>query len=310
MGRRSFSVAALLLVSFFLPQDEAAAQARAKKKIVIDTEEGEEKTVTLSFPGGSVGEYVSILREQDEDVNIVTNGQVESVAMGAVSLKRVSLQTALELIQATAGEGNVVAVRSLKQAESGGQVYVLSPARGPVRMQVAEAAIGAIVEQPVKKRLQVFSLRKLTRAAPRFAFAPPARDGGADSDAQKAVAEHAQKVAEKHSQDVITTVLTAVETALEFQDPAASDKAVIKFHTDSGLLLAQGTEEQIDLIREVLDMLAVEGPQEVQAIAWADPDPGVVAELRDTINRLTEELAKLRAEVEQLKTHTEGEKKR
>ncbi|HVR74571.1 MAG TPA: hypothetical protein VMT52_09575 [Planctomycetota bacterium] len=313
MGRRSLPLAAILLVSLFLPQDEAAAQATAKKRRVTDSEVGDDKTVTLSFSGGTVRDYIDLLRAQDEYVNIVASGQVESVEMGAVSLKRVSLQTALELIQATAGEGSSVMVRSLGRSEAGGNVYVLSP-RGSVRPQGAEGAIGSIVEQAVAtpKSLQVFSLRKLTRAVPGFAFAPPAPGRGADDDARRAAAVHAQKVAEEHTQRVITTVLTALETALDFQDPSSKDRAVIKFHTDSGLLLAQGTEEQINLIREVLDMLAVGGPEEAQAlpILGLEMDPNVVAELRDSIVRLTDEVAKLRAEVEQLKASPEGEKKR
>ena len=62
-------------------------------------------TVTVDFPGGTVGQYVQLLKQASgrNAVNVVMSRAATEVQIGTISMREVSLYTALSAIQSAAG---------------------------------------------------------------------------------------------------------------------------------------------------------------------------------------------------------------
>jgi hypothetical protein len=225
--------------------------------------EPEASGIAVDFAGGTVAEYLATLKEREDDVNVVLDPEAAGIAMPPVSLKKVSVDTAIHLIQETAAarEGRVY-IQVVNQG-GGNPAFVVSvqaPRAVPVAFPPRSPGPGQPGAAPEGKQLHVSSLREIMDAA------------AGDSSAVKA-----------------ETVLTAIDAALGIQDPEQKDKPVVKFHADSCLLIVRGTQEQIHTVEQVLG--------EISRPQRAVPGSNLNARLK----QLQDEIEKLKAELAELK---------
>ncbi len=227
-----------------------------------------EETISFEFPGGTLTQYAAFVQEAaGGNLNVVLDEKADEVSVPAVSLKNVSVPTALALIESSVKDGAKVNVETVRQGREGSEVYVVR-----VIKVVSKPAAPAELEAPAPpaKIFQVFALKTLLKA---------------HADGQKIVTPLACEA-----------VLTAIDTALAIQAPDAKEKPVIKYHPESGLLLVRGTEEQLGAVSQVLEQLTAPGVESpVLDATLHDGD------LLETVARLEAELEKLKAEIAELK---------
>lgn len=188
-----------------------------------------ERTIDLQFPGGTVEEYISSVRDvtrsgdSPEGLNVVIDNPraASSESLPPISLKRVRVDTAMELIEHVATSRDYrVTTRDLNP-RGGDPVYVLSSKAlsGPASRDRSEAEM----------RIEVFSIRDLA--------ATEAKKGGDDADRFR-----------------VETILTALETALSMSESPVTNEQ-LRYHPESGLVFLYGTEEQIAVVRQTLDRM-------------------------------------------------------
>ncbi len=102
-------------------------------------------------------------------------------------------------------------------------------------------------------------------------------------------------------------ILTAVETALElFGDDRA--RAEMRFHEETGLLIARGSSEQMATIHEVMDQLRESVDQEMQSRAEAEEIERIHVDamrMRDELDTCRREMDIAAREVTQSRTRSE-----
>jgi len=96
-------------------------------------------------------------------------------------------------------------------------------------------------------------------------------------------------------------VLTAIETALDLYDKAYAP-AQLRFHRESGLLIARAHPEQIQTITLILDRLSDPGARDAQALEAAEQR---MAELEDKLHQRTSELDGLHRELIEIATKSQ-----
>jgi hypothetical protein len=251
------------------------------------------RTFTLEFPGGSVADYAEAIRKTEGgDMNIVYDPTAASVELPNVNLRNVTVATAFRLLE-TLQEGKEprLSVQEVRDGSGGETVYVIrlstgkgwaapNMPKGPmptVRWQAGagnnpfEAQVYGLAQSP--KRVQVFSLKKLV-----------SRPDSDPTEEAKAQAEFAKRA------------LTAVEAVLEIDTDRPGGRApTFKYHEESGLLIVRGTNEEIDQVSQVLDALSESPIESLGGNASGQKD------LAAAVARLTDEIAKLHAEVDALK---------
>jgi hypothetical protein len=262
----------ILFVLALAPASAALAQQQPAKKSPLPAEEPGE-TLWLDFKGGSLADYAAAVKEAaGGDLNIVVDSNAQQAEMPPVSLKSVTVATALKLAQSTVlGEDIRAGVEVIREGgKSGGrdgkEVYVLrvfvKPRKGSTQLDMPAAP-------PPQKRLQVFPLKRLLQ------------DSG-----QEATTE------------ATASILQAIDTALTLDDPDSKDRPIVKFHTESGLMMVRATDEQISVVSQVLTNLSLDG---AGAGVRLDPDPNSKAMVDKEIQDLREEIKKLAAEIAKLK---------
>jgi hypothetical protein len=168
--------------------------------------------IDLSFPGGTVIDYVSALRKAAGEANIVVDPEAIRVAMPAVALRHVSVPAALEVLKG----------RSFNDGLSF------------VQLDVAHAPSFSPEERPT--------------------YLVQARSGGVPRVAARPTQTMVWTVARLLGEDLTSRkLLSAVETAVEVAGP--EPRPDVRFHEESGLLIARGDDAQIDAIAAVIEQL-------------------------------------------------------
>jgi hypothetical protein len=188
--------------------------------------------VTVDFPGGSVSDYVTALRKAagTQSANIVLSARAASVDLPPLSLRSVTLITALNAIRfvAPAPPGTTWTVQGIGHGVQNDGELANAPAFvvsvDAANMSPFPGGVMPPTNPGPDRTLHVFSMRDLT-AVPGAAIAP-------------------------------RTVLTAIDAALQMEDDRGVEHANIQFHEDSGLLLVRGTKAQIQAVQDVVNELA------------------------------------------------------
>ncbi len=183
--------------------------------------------IDLSFPGGSVIDYVAALRKANPEANIVVDPEAAQIPMPAVTLRRVTVPAALAVIRR----------RSVNDGRTVVELYVedlpsFSPEERPTYQVGARTSGYAGRPPPPAKSTNVWTVANLL---------------GGDLTSRR--------------------LLSAVETALEVV--GGEPKPDVRFHEDTGLVIARGSGEQIAAIDEVIDQLtnALKERQDAEARA-------------------------------------------
>jgi hypothetical protein len=179
-------------------------------------------TVSVEFRGGTVGQYIDTIKAaaKDHAVNVVASRAAMEVQIGPISLRDVSVYTALSAIRSAAGRDTQWAVDRL--VSPGGktvEAYALEfqpQLPGPTRVSSTDVGIS------------VFSLRDLVEPLP-----------GDPAGVQLVKPPE--------------VVLTAVKAALDLMGDRGNPD--MKFHEDSGLLIIHGNAEQTNAVRQALDQI-------------------------------------------------------
>lgn len=175
-------------------------------------------TVSVEFAGGTVGEYVASLKKAagpGTPVNAILSDSASRMALAPISLKSVSVETALQAIEAAAGSADGVwligAIGQVMPDVLGGVAQAFSVDFRPNERMA----------RGMSRRLVVYSMDEVTGA-----------QGGVTPE----------------------VVLTAIESTLAMQtDPAT--KAELKYHKESGLLIVRGMAQDVEAVAQVLDRL-------------------------------------------------------
>ncbi|MGE0144015.1 MAG: hypothetical protein AB7I19_09530 [Planctomycetota bacterium] len=177
--------------------------------------------VSLDFPGGTLSEFLDLLRqvlrttETRQFHNLVATGPTSRISLEAMAVHRVEISDLFEVIALMVSMPHMVEFRIVHNG-NGNPVMVVHTMLDESGSEDSGLA--------AKVAVDAFSLRNLTTALP----------GEPSSFALMSA-----------------TVLTAIETALQMT-PGEIQPARLRFHEDSGLLLVQGTNRQLDTIRMVL----------------------------------------------------------
>jgi hypothetical protein len=206
----------------------------------------------VEWSGGSLADFLAYLQKLP-DINIIVQGDATKVKMGEIRLNQVTLPTALSAV------GAVIDVSAASMSVTplgsgiGRKVYVVCVFPN----KPASPAAGDPTE------FRVFSLKNLTEPMP----------GDPDNSGLTMKSD---------------TVLTAIDTALAVGGEPEQRKAVVKYHTDSGLLFVRGTDVQLALIAQVLDRM--EESVRMRRAALQTSSSALLKKLRDEIDQLKAEL--------------------
>jgi hypothetical protein len=137
----------------------------------------------------------------------------------AISLRRTSIENALQAAAQIADEQASVSIRPLRD-RVGAPVYV-------IRVKLQKPKRKAPTRTKVQNHVTVLSIRMLTEdvTGTNFTVKPE-------------------------------TVLTAIEVALDIGgESRMAQKTKIRFHEDSGLLIVAGSQQQLRIVRDVVDRI-------------------------------------------------------
>ena len=190
------------------------------------------RTVSVEFKGGSLTEYVAALRSAGNNVNVVLPDTAAKVRVPALVLRETSVEAALRAVTNVVDESihlsvNVSVGSSPNSGPFGEPVYSMQ-----VRQLDNNQATTAGPPSSRARLVRVFALRTLIK-------------GAGDNTARLDV----------------KTILTAVDTGLGVVaehaglDTNSSDKAVVRYHEDSGLLFVAGTNAQLSVVDQVINNL-------------------------------------------------------
>lgn len=182
-------------------------------------------TLSVAFPGGTVEDYIGALQKAagDQPVNVVIPSVAKQVKVPEISLRNVTVYTALSAVRSAFEENSEhrFEVRPIGQPSDAS--FSLQYQR--VNRNNPSNPLG--VDESKIKHLEVYSVRDMIE---------PAAEGGS---AQARVAYE--------------DVLAAVETAMQLLEQEQMPKMM--FHKQTGLLMVAGTLEQNAVVREVLSRI-------------------------------------------------------
>ena len=209
------SSAALLAALLLVPMIAAQPVTEARSQRV------ETPTLDVNFKGGTLLDLVDLLRAQNDMINIVAPELAARVPVPPMQLHSVTAEAALRAAATVVDKPFDLNVQPIVE-KTGGSVLALRVQERTTRTTATTVGFTS----PDETRVEVFSLRAITKALPNEP------DGIVHRTA---------------------TVLTAIDTGLGFvQAPA---KPSIKFHEDSGLLFVSATIEQLQVVSSVLNQL-------------------------------------------------------
>ncbi len=180
------------------------------------------RITSVDFPGGKLKDYVAMLKKSaTRPVNVVISG-TEDVTLPPISLKDVSVDAAVGIVEYIEPVEMSLDVEAIWPGSSGGPegnpVFVVRP-----RNMHLDSPGGRKAEPA--PNIAVFSLRSLLETAPGTPDLPVTRTDPA-------------------------SLLTAVETALTMG--GEGQKAEMKFHPETGVLVVRGTPGQTAAVGKLL----------------------------------------------------------
>lgn len=190
----------------------------------------DQPTVSVNFKGGTLEEFVQALRAaSDQSVNIALTGDVAGVRVDPVQLRDASPESALRAVLSsylgppvlTSYQGSPVGLA--EQAIVSIDTYPPGTPEGAPVIAVSRRMItrqAGSAPSPNRQMVEVYSIQPLVQ-------------GDKDQAGARAA-------------------LTAIEAALALAQDKADPEPEIKFHQDSGLLLARGTGPQLALVSQVV----------------------------------------------------------
>lgn len=235
--------------------------------------------VNFTFDGGTLRAFVDAIKKQCPavEINVGFRGEAERVQMPAISMKGVSVGTAMQAMNTLAdpGAGRYVSVLPVLE-RNGSPLYAIE-----IR-NLADVRPQFTAEQVATK---VFSLRDLIRAS------------GSDQDAPQQTAE---------------LVLSVLEAAMEVEASESRTPPTLRFHKDSAMLIARGTSNQLQVIESVLGTLKRDAENNsdqpsypmIQAFANAEAELSLA---RATLDHRRQEAASAKEQLDQaIKLHDSG----
>lgn len=180
------------------PQDDREVEFQPYRPHVINVE----------FEGGTVRDYVAVLRQSGENINITLDRDAGDVTIPAVELRNVMLIDALRILD------------DLEPVDESFELEVGEFQSGPVELTSAVYRIMSKKQRPPQPPLQtsVWSVSRLL---------------GREIEAAQ--------------------LLGAIETALSLQQDLGAPE--VRFHEETGLILARAHPDQISIIGEVVHNL-------------------------------------------------------
>ncbi|MGH9818133.1 MAG: hypothetical protein ACRD6I_18880 [Candidatus Acidiferrales bacterium] len=221
-------------------------------------------SLTITFPGGTVGEYAAMLRDamraNGETVNIMVQPGAESVPLPRLELVDVSLESALQLLQNHQGrnEAGLTTLGLDVVRGQGAPVYVVSS------RQIFHGPQSRSKPDNLEEIVHVWNVNRILR-------------GGIKAD----------------------DMLTAIETALSLVRSSA-EPAEIRFHEATALVIARGTVEQIQTMEQVIEQLGLSARQSAEDKAMQlelDQARKALAEMEAQRGKM-EEAIQVRAQLE------------
>jgi len=201
--------------------------------------------IDVSFPGGTATKYIEAIRKAAGDINVLIAQDVVKIQMPPVTLSKVSVAAALNLLDG-------------KEQHTPNQI---------VRLKVD------MMPRHSPNERETFQIRVDVRR-----------------DRERVPGAHVWSVSSLLDHDISSqALLSAVEMALDVID---SDTPLdVRFHEDTGLLIAMGDLGQMETIDGVLEQLR-RGVDERRTKPNDGENPGVVQELM-RLEILTTELSRM-----------------
>lgn len=214
--------------------------------------------VSIAFPGGSVNDYIQMLRTSASDpVNIAASEELLSTQIPPIELKNVTLMSALRAL-GTIGDGaGMIDVRDLSMVGRAGDRV------GSPLYEVMWVPRRASEEQAVT----TYSL---------FDRLPSVSD------------EEATRMAE--------TLVSAAQTALQMS--GSNTTWDLKFHRPSRLLLVKGNKSQLDVVSGVVERMSAAWARDAIQKASSNSGAESVERLQRFKSELSKDIEAHRAQME------------
>ncbi len=235
--------------------------------------QGDLPIVTFTFDGGTLRAFVDAIKQQcpTVDLNVGFRGDADRVQMPAITMKGVSVGTAMQAMNtlADAGPGRFVSVTPV-QERNGAPLYSVET------RNLSEITPSMTPRDQVSTK--VFSLRELVRSSASDPSAP-------------------QQTAE--------LVLSVLEAAMEVEASESRTPPTLRYHKDSAMLIARGTSNQLQVIESVLVTMQRDAHLNsdqpnytmIQALANAEAE---VSLARAALEHKNQELEAIRARLEKI----------
>lgn len=191
--------------------------------------------IDVDFAGGTVQEFVKVIQKAAMEstaktpVNVMIPTEAGAISLPAISLKRVSAETALETLRYAFGVqgAHQLEARNMTNPGDEGLTFAIqyAPGRSSPQMQ------GVQMQQPIQS--EAYSLRELISVPEGLP---------ADNDSLRMTPD---------------AVLGALKLAAELESVnATTTPTQLLYHPDTQLLIARGTPDQHRLISSILRQLA------------------------------------------------------
>jgi len=222
---RSAAVASLILATVLSPlapaQQPASpptpnAPAPAPSASPFGGKSREAKTFDVTFGGGTLEQYIEALRaaSKDEPVNVMMAEDVRNVRIPKLSLKGVSVFTAIRALERIKGSSGGLVMVTEHRNEGNDVIYSVFAHGSGVPQQPGGGSGSRLV----------LSLSNLVPA---------------DLDAAK-------------REERLSVVLSAIEAALRLGRPEGAEAPAVALHKESGLLMVLGSAEDRQTVQSVL----------------------------------------------------------
>lgn len=273
MKRSSTLIAFAAAMILAAPVSSAVAQT--PEGGARDDRQSDDPIVSLEFRGGTVGEYLDVIRRAAPETNIIADDISKLAAFYGVTLQSTSVMAAIDLLDKHLFGGPddgtyLIAVSRIHGGSNVQPIYRLRTSR--VATRIVGGAIATRGERPVHVLSAVWSLSRLT---------------GEDGLSAE-------------------MILSVVETALAMQEDLGEPQ--LRYHEDTQLLIARAHPVQIEMIENVIDTL--EDSQVFRARQQAEADRAAqladqVADLNRVRDTATVKLSAANAERQQLLVRNE-----
>lgn len=195
--------------STMLPNGPLAAQA-------------EPTIASIEFAGGTIAEYIQMVREQagkGVDVNVAVNDSVAKIRIGAISLRNIDVFSACSLLT------------SMTKDEQGSSAVAVQGRSGdrPTVITISPVERVTFAEPRIERRTIAKDLSTLLS---------PGRNVGTD--------------------DILAVAKLAAEQVRD--EWAGNERATLVFHPQTNVLLATGTKLELDAITSALEQFATFRP--------------------------------------------------